>query len=156
MSRYCINKNPGIIKNIRDKFKISGNNMITFKTHKAYGGGPLHFGNTEGSNMFEGQDIAVVGTPHYPEFLYKLFAFSIGLEFDPKETMRRDYKASRNSYNFYFHTYNDDKLRDIHFWALESELEQAVGRARLLRNDCNVYLFSNFPLKQAIMKDDKY
>ena len=35
---------------------------------------------------------------------------------------------------------------------IESELEQAVGRARLLRNGNTVNLFSNFPLRQAVMK----
>ena len=37
---------------------------------------------------------------------------------------------------------------------IESELEQAVGRARLLRHACTVHLFSNFPLKQAKMIDE--
>jgi len=31
-------------------------------------------------------------------------------------------------------------------------LEQAVGRARLLREDCIVIVISNFPLRQAVMK----
>ena len=35
----------------------------------------------------------------------------------------------------------------------ESELEQAVGRARLLWHDCTVYLFSNFPVQQAQIID---
>ena len=39
---------------------------------------------------------------------------------------------------------------------IESELEQAVGRARLLRKECTVNLFSNFPLRQAIMKKSEY
>jgi hypothetical protein len=36
---------------------------------------------------------------------------------------------------------------------IESELEQAVGRARLLRENCTVDLYSNFPLRQAVMKE---
>jgi hypothetical protein len=39
---------------------------------------------------------------------------------------------------------------------IESELEQAIGRARLLRNKCTVHLFSNFPLPQAKMMEFEY
>ena len=34
-------------------------------------------------------------------------------------------------------------------YLIESELIQAVGRARLLRNDCTVTLLSNLPISQA-------
>ena len=37
---------------------------------------------------------------------------------------------------------------------IESELEQAVGRARLLRNSCEVHLFSSFPISQSHMVVD--
>ena len=37
-----------------------------------------------------------------------------------------------------------------------TDLEQAVGRARLLRCDATVNLFSNFPLRQAILKESEY
>ena len=53
-------------------------------------------------------------------------------------------------------TYADATLRAIQFYMIESELEQAVGRARLLRCDCTVNLFSDFPLKQAELKESKY
>lgn len=53
-------------------------------------------------------------------------------------------------------TYEDEFLRDIQFYMIESELEQAVGRARLLRCDCTVNLFSDFPLRQAELMDAKY
>jgi len=59
-------------------------------------------------------------------------------------------------YVFKFYTYSDPILRDIQFWLIESELEQAVGRARLLRKDCVVYLYSNFPLSQAILEDSGF
>ena len=48
------------------------------------------------------------------------------------------------------------RARAIQFYMIESELEQAVGRARLLRCDCTVNLFSDFPLKQAELKESKY
>ena len=47
-------------------------------------------------------------------------------------------------------------MRKFHFWMIESDLEQAVGRARLLRCACTVNLFSNFPLRQANLMKFEY
>ena len=55
---------------------------------------------------------------------------------------------------FWFNTYDNKFLRNVQLWYINSELEQAVGRARILRNKCTVYLYSNFPMKQAIYIDD--
>ena len=46
-------------------------------------------------------------------------------------------------------TFEDELLREIQMYSMESEQEQCVGRARLLREDCTVYLFSSFPCEQA-------
>jgi len=61
-------------------------------------------------------------------------------------------EIERNNYKFWFMTYDDEDLRDIQLWLIESEVEQAIGRARLLRNNCSVFLFSNYPLEQADFK----
>ena len=45
--------------------------------------------------------------------------------------------------------YHDSILQEIQLYSLESELEQCVGRARLLRKNCTVYVFSAFPCEQA-------
>ncbi len=136
-------------KNIRSKH-MSEDKVITFKNENM---GPLHFGNTEGSNTLESQDILVAGTPYHAEFLYKLAAFSMGIEFDEDEKMALQ-DVEHNGYRFRFTTFQNKDLRKIHFWMIESELEQAVGRARLLRNICTVHLFSNFPLSQSKMVTD--
>ena len=82
-----------------------------------------------------------------------LAAFTMGLKFDEDEEMVPQ-DVVHNGYHFRFTTFQDAELRAIHFWMIESELEQAVGRARLLRHDCTAHLFSNFPLNQAKMIDD--
>jgi hypothetical protein len=151
MSRSSIGEDPTIIKRLIDKFGID--RVISFMKYDL---GEFHFGNTEGCNLYEGKDILVVGTPHHAGFIYKLFAFSLGLSFDEGVEAERNLIVTHNGYRFPFTTYDNDELREIHFWMLESELEQAVGRARLLRRPCTVNLFSNFPLCQAVMKDDKY
>lgn len=56
-----------------------------------------------------------------------------------------------NGYEFYCNTFDNEALRTIHFWVLESNIEQAVGRARLLRNDCDVKVFVRFPVAQAVL-----
>jgi len=103
----------------------------------------------------EGKDILVIGTPYHAEFLYKLTAFTMGLDFD-EDAVMKEQLVTHNGHRFWCNTYEDAVLRDIHFWMMESDLEQAVGRARLLRNDCIVRLFSNFPLSQTQIKDFDY
>ena len=41
------------------------------------------------------------------------------------------------------------RLRKVQLWMISSALEQAIGRARLLRNDCTVTVFARFPVDQA-------
>jgi hypothetical protein len=150
MSRSCIERNAKIIGRIQQKLNIDDSHVITFKKEDI---GALHFGNTEGSNTLEGEDILVIGTPYHAEFLYKLTAFSLGIRFDENEKVKTQ-EVVRNGYRTTFTTFENEDLRAIQFWMLESELEQAVGRARLLRNACTVHLFSNYPLRQAKMIED--
>ena len=127
--------------------------MITFK---AYRRNDMYFGNAVGCDHLKGKNIDVVGTPYRVDFLYKLLPFSIGLNVQADAKMK-SCLVTHNGYRFCFTTYGDehDVLRKFHFWMIESELEQTVGRARLLREDCRVNLFSNFPLRQAnLMKSD--
>lgn len=119
---------------------------ITFKEFA--GDDPIYFGKTEGCDFYKGKNIAVIGTPHFPPCLYKLIAYTIGLEFDGGDELRPQ-EVTCNGYRFSFMTYKDEGLRNVQRYLIEGELEQAVGRARLLRCDCTVYLFSNFPLRQA-------
>lgn len=147
MSRTCVANNCGIVRNLMKHFRLSEGRVITFMRENI---GNLHFGNTEGSNTLEGKDILVVGTPYHAEFLYKLSAFFMGLNFDEDEEVSSQI-VEHNGYRFTFTTFKNEGLRSIQFWMLESELEQAVGRARLLRNECTVNLFSNFPLSQSQM-----
>lgn len=150
MSRSSINSDRDIVRRLMERFAMSGDRVITFMSQNI---GELHFGNTEGSNALEGEDILVVGTPYHAEFLYKLVAFAMGMDFDEDEEMELQ-TVEHNGYRFSFNTYKNENLRAVQFWMLESELEQAVGRARLLRNKCEVHLFSNYPLNQSRMVHD--
>jgi len=147
-SRAYIKKNMGIFDNIKNKY---GNiDTITFKKYSS-SDSELHIGNTEGINSLEGKDIAVIGTPHQPPFIYSLLA----LHMDCADTEQPHYRdIVHNGYHFWFYTYKNEILRNIQLWMIESELEQCVGRARLLRNDCTVHLFSDYPIRHAKLTRD--
>lgn len=153
MSRSFMRDNPGIIGQIK---KWSGlEHTISFKKLPNHYKGDLHFGNCSGCDILKNENIDVIGTPHQPEWIYKLFSYSLGFGIDTK--LKPNTIVTHNGYRFRFNTYDDKTLRDIQFYMIESELEQAVGRARLLRCECTVNLFSNFPLRQAtIMNNFNY
>lgn len=149
-SRSFLKEHQGLEKYLIKELSIDENHFITFLCEDI---GILHFGNTEGSNILEGKDIIILGTPYHAEFLYKLVALSMGLDFNKDEKMIKQ-EIVYNGYRFWFTTFKNENLRAVHFWMLESELVQAIGRARLLRHNCKVHLFSNFPMEQAIMVTD--
>lgn len=153
MSRNVIDRNPDILKKIREWSGFEY--MITFKKYSD--DDEMYFGNAIGCDYLKGQDINVVGTPYQVDFVYKLLPFSLGIPVD-EEAVMKPHLVVHNGYSFMFTTYGEDDeiLRKFHFWLIESELEQAVGRARLLRCNCTVNLFSNFPLRQARMKEYEF
>lgn len=153
MSRSSIDNDKGIVRRLMEHFNLDESHVITFMKENI---GFLHFGNTVGSNALEGQDILVVGTPYHADFLYKLIAFTLGYEFDEDEEMTPQV-ISWNGYRVRLNTYKNENLRKVHLWMMDSELNQAAGRARLLRHDCTVHVFSRFPIKQAeIVKGFSY
>jgi hypothetical protein len=56
-------------------------------------------------------------------------------------------KIECNGFKFKFNCYEDELLRNIQLSLIESDLIQAVGRARSLRTNATVQLYSNFPLR---------
>ncbi|UNC92730.1 hypothetical protein [Candidatus Contubernalis alkaliaceticus] len=143
-SRDCLKNDEELFEKVKNL--VGDISIITYKSHKE-SESELNFGGLDGNDCYNGQDIAVVGTPHLNEIVYMMFAIALGVEINDAEMKYQE--INWRYYNFWFMTYENKELRNIQLWFIESELEQAVGRARLLRNDSKVYLFSNFPLKQA-------
>lgn len=136
-------------------------NIITFKKFQdsvAKGNIlPLHFGNSTGINEYKGQDLAVIGTPFSTDESYKLVACYLGADVNSSEDKRpRVRRVEYNGYSFLLTTYADELLREVQMYSLESELEQCIGRARLLRENCTVYVFSAFPCAQAEIHMENY
>ena len=124
-------------------------NVITFK--KFSPDAEIYFGKTEGFNEYKGKDLAVIGTPHNVPFLYNLIGAYLGYRTDDRLSVRY---VENGMYAFPFMTFRDKEIRNLQFYFIESELEQAIGRARILRHDCTVYLFSNFPCRQAQLRQE--
>ena len=145
-SRSCLAENPDLIKGLRAKHE-DDSNIITFKDYAKYG--ELYLGAAQGTNCFAGQNLTVIGTFHRPEYVYKLWAMMLGdINTDDTLAIR---KVERNNYSFRIMTYSDPLLQEIQLYMIESESEQAIGRARLALYDCEVHLYSNFPVKQCIL-----
>ena len=146
-------RHPQIFEAVR---KICGElPIITFKEYddREYNAYGLDIGNAVGVNVLEGKDLAVVATPYNREEIYKLIA--LHLSYDISGQMKNR-KVEANGYRFIMMTYNNRLLRGLQLYFMESDLEQTIGRARLLRNECRVYLFSNYPCGQAELKGEDY
>jgi hypothetical protein len=141
-----------IIQDKLTELGIPPRNVITFKDCKTetWGHPEMHFGNTEGFDTLKGQDIAVVGMPYPNEAQTLLLAFSVGL-LDGKHVhiFGEQQTLSRHGYEFKMWTYNDDDLREVQLWYIESNIQQAIGRARHLRCSSRVYLFAGLPHPDA-------
>lgn len=131
---------------------------ITFKefeSHFSYN--TLHFGNVAGIDYYAGKDGIIVGTYHLPESVYKLAACYIhGTGKNLHKQILRRRTVYFNGYHFPMMSYEDKILRNIQLYLISTELEQAIGRSRLLRTNSTIYLFSNFPCQQATLSKIDY
>jgi hypothetical protein len=129
--------------------KVGNTPVITFKRYSSSFLNPvkgMYFGNCSGYDNLKGQDLAVVGTPHRNNVLYHLIAAEISSQ--PMSNLNMNYqKVEHNGFRFKFNCFDDPLLRNIQLSLIESDLLQAVGRARTLRTHAKVQVFSNFPLR---------
>jgi len=146
-SRYALKQNEIVD---RVKKELDSDAVITFLCMETTFHTKYHYGAIDGLNCLEGKNISVIGLPNVADMVYILYGMAAGMQAEayPMQSMRTSY----NGYNFRIKTFQSDILRKIHLWMLESHLEQAVGRARLLRYSCTVKVFARFQVAQAIIK----
>lgn len=138
------------LQSLQEKYQI-----ITFmKYEKEFSSLGLHFGNAEGVDALSGKNVLVVGTPHLDEMVYRLIGCHLGMEVEQEVLAVR--KVRYNGYEFSFMTYKGEALRELQFYFIRKELEQCIGRARILRKDCKVLVLSNFPCEQAELHQEDY
>lgn len=152
-SRAGLRKHPEIFSAVQ---RICGKiPIITFKEYdrQEYNDYGLHIGNAIGINVLEGKTLAIVATPYNREEVYKLIA--LHLSYDISGEMKNR-KVEANGYSFVMMTYSNQLLRNLQLYFMESDLEQTIGRTRLLRYDCTTYLFSSYPCEQAELRVEDY
>ncbi|MBK7245718.1 MAG: hypothetical protein IPH98_18085 [Saprospiraceae bacterium] len=123
---------------------IDNKPVITYKNYRnlfSVSNTEIHFGNCSGYDEFKGEDIAVVGTPHIPSFIYLLVASELNIQFNDANIEMAEQTVCHNGFRFKIMTFNHEGLRSIQFHFIESELLQACGRNRTLREDATTYLF---------------
>ena len=124
--------------------------VITHSNYKHHFKNPvknMHYGNCSGYDNLKGTDIAVVGTPHLPQEKYALFGCVLGLDLRAMDLTLTYQIVEYNGFKFYFNTFMNKDLQDIQLSLIESELIQAAGRNRVLREDCITEIYSNLPLR---------
>lgn len=150
------NKKEACIQFVKDKLNDTKLPIISFKSMGKLNDYNLHFGNAIGVNDLKGKDIAVVGTPFKNPLAYYLpYCYIYGETSVKYEDMKKR-RVEYNGYSFVIMTYADPKLQNLMLYMIESDLEQAIGRARLLRTDAHVVVLSGFPCKQAIIHTEDY
>jgi hypothetical protein len=128
--------------------EVGDNPVITFKSFKHHFKNPvdeIHFGNCSGYDTMKGKNLAVVGTPHRNNVEYMLTGKVLGI--DSTDTVMSFQNIDYNGFRFKFNCFDNEELRKIQLALIESDLVQAVGRARTLRTGAQVRLYSNFPLR---------
>ena len=151
-SRHALRTRGDRIMEMVRKMAAESASIVSFKESRDLFGDEQahHFGALEGLNDLEGRDIAIVGTPHYPPVLYRLMALALGRDTSCFSFVRAYATVQHNGFEFTFFSFVDSKdLLDLQLWLIESQLVQAIGRARVLRNNCTVYLFSDLPVLEA-------
>ena len=130
--------------------KVDDLPVITFNSFGRHFKNPvqdMYFGNCSGYDTLKGSNIAVVGTPHHNNIEYFLTAKALGIDFKTSDTTMSHQKIEYNGFRFKFNCFDNKDLREIQLAMIESDLIQAVGRARILRTNAHVDLYSNFPLR---------
>lgn len=108
------------------------------------------FGGLQGLDGFGGKSIAVFGTPYVPEYVVKLWAAVLGINADEDDYDFEERPVEWNEFEVHVPTCSEDvKLQRIQLWLAYSEIVQAVGRARLVSNDCEVHVFAKIPVSGA-------
>ncbi|MCR4759371.1 MAG: hypothetical protein K5705_03770 [Oscillospiraceae bacterium] len=145
-SNYILEKHPEKVSELYQA--TMEDTVITFKGIEREFKTKYHFGNVEGLNLLGGKNLAVIGLPNKPDFVYCLYGMRAGVELSKSPNMYV-HRIENEDYSFSLNTFKDTILQKIQIWMLSSQLEQAVGRARLLRNKCTVTVYAGFPVEQA-------
>ena len=147
--RSCSRKGLGkYVKHISEE--VGEKKVITFKSfiHQfSNASDEIYFGNCSGYDTLAGEDLVIVGTPHHNNVEYILLAKVLDIDFKTSDTMMGYKEIEYNGFRFMFNCYDNLQLREIQLGLIKSDLIQAIGRARTLRTNATVEVYSSFPLR---------
>ena len=116
----------------------------------------VYFGRAIGLDGLKGKNIAIIGTPFDNPLGYELVCCHLyGPSVVNGQRMTRQ-RVKHKGKSFILNTYSQPDLQRYMLYVIDSKLEQCIGRARLLRENCTVYLFSSFPCCQAELISGDY
>lgn len=135
-----------MINNINDHTET--NKTITFKKYKEmfekdeenipYGG------NIMGYNSLSGENITIAYTYNKPSLYYAFKTVQHGGKIDKNFNKMSYRKITFNGEKMSMMVYSNKFMRQIQLNTINNEMLQAIGRARLVRNDANVNICSRF------------
>lgn len=105
-----------------------------------------HYGNTSGYDHLKGHNVIALGTWNLPSDVYLVTAAVLGVTIPPNEYQQQNLEVEVNQHLQTLYTYENLDLREIQFSYMETEMAQALGRARALREECTTLLVSNYPM----------
>lgn len=121
--------------------------FMTFTDEVKNGVSEIYYGKSEGFDGLKGQDLQIVGTPFKNQALYLLMGKCLGINVDKYNRKFTYQNVQWNGFRFAFNTFTNKELREIHLADLSSSLTQLIGRARALREDVQVDVYSSLPLR---------
>jgi len=147
-SKSYMKLNQKAIEDIKQKHKDT--QIITHYDEELKGTeNYIHMRNSEGKDFLKGKNITIIGTSFPLPTKMRLLAACISGEIQEDDCMRVRKVVMEDGRIFDFFTYTNETLRKIHLGEIEAILLQCVGRARLLRTDAIVNVYSDFILPEA-------
>jgi hypothetical protein len=112
-----------------------------------------HFGALTGLDWLKGRTLGIAGVPHLPMRSYIIAAGLCGEDVFNKPGLDKMVHevVTTNGYETRLMQPATDCLRRYQHWFINSELTQAIGRSRSLREPADVHVFGNYPPFGAIL-----
>ena len=134
----------------KDWIKFFKGQGAKFYNHNDNDKTPMTFGNTEGIDALKGEKILILGKFGFPEHIYLLWATALNIPIMENGDHQYTQYINHNGYSFRLFTYEQEELRRIQLYLIESELEQATGRGRAVwYENADVLVLCDIPLNSA-------
>lgn len=151
LSRSALKTTEEAFSKLLERFPL---NFIGYKSLKSLSDRVVaHFGSLTGLDFLKGQSLGTVGVPHLPMRSYRIAAALCGEDVTAESNHdEMVYELDIvNGYQTRIMQPAMECLRSYQRWFVNSELEQAIGRARSLRESADVHVFGNWPIAGATL-----